>query len=66
GLDLLKGEAAPAALSAEAQALLQERADARARKDFAASDRLRDALAGLGVLVKDGKDGQRWEMRGPR
>jgi cysteinyl-tRNA synthetase len=66
GLDLLKPDDAPEALSPEAEALLRERADARARKDFSASDRLRDALAGLGVLVKDGKDGQSWEKRGPR
>ena len=66
GLDLLKADEAPLALSAEAENLLKERADARARKDFAASDRLRDALAALGVLVKDGKAGQSWEMRGPR
>jgi cysteinyl-tRNA synthetase len=66
GLDLLKPEAAPATLSAEAEALLKERAAARARKDFAVSDRLRDALAEMGVLVKDGKEGQSWEKRGPR
>jgi len=34
------------------------------RKDFAASDRLRDALAGMGVVVKDGKTGQTWSRTG--
>ncbi|MDX6266564.1 MAG: cysteinyl-tRNA synthetase, partial [Frankiales bacterium] len=40
--------------------LLEQRSAARAGKDFAASDRLRDELAGLGVLVKDTPDGQEW------
>lgn len=36
--------------------LLGERAAARARKDFKESDRIRDELAGMGVVIKDGKD----------
>jgi cysteinyl-tRNA synthetase len=42
-----------ATLPEGADALLQQRAAARAGKDFAASDRLRDELAALGVAVKD-------------
>ena len=34
--------------------------NARAARDFAASDRLRDELAALGVTVEDTRDGQRW------
>ena len=41
-------------------ALLDERAAARAARDFAASDRLRDELAVHGVTVEDTRDGQRW------
>jgi cysteinyl-tRNA synthetase len=41
-------------------ALLEARLTARAARDFAASDRLRDELAGLGVTVEDTRDGQRW------
>jgi cysteinyl-tRNA synthetase len=41
-------------------ALLAERAAARAARDFAASDRLRDELAAHGVTVEDTRDGQRW------
>ena len=41
-------------------ALLAERAAAREARDFAASDRLRDELAGHGVTVEDTRDGQRW------
>ena len=55
GLDL---GAASADLTAEQQALVDERAAARANQDWAASDRLRDELKDLGVLVKDSKDGQ--------
>jgi cysteinyl-tRNA synthetase len=48
------------ALDLELQALLDERAAARAARDWAASDRLRDELAGRGVVVEDTRDGQRW------
>jgi cysteinyl-tRNA synthetase len=40
--------------------LLAAREDARANRDWAASDRLRDELAALGVAVEDTRDGQRW------
>jgi cysteinyl-tRNA synthetase len=43
-------------LSEAAARLIDERKAARARKDFKESDRLRDELAAIGVLVKDGKD----------
>jgi len=36
--------------------LVFARAAARARKDFAESDRIRDELAAMGVVLKDGKD----------
>ena len=49
-----------AELSAELAALLDERAGARAARDWAGSDRLRDELAELGVAVEDTRDGQRW------
>ena len=39
--------------------LLDERLKARAAKDWAASDRIRDGLAAAGIRVKDRKDGQR-------
>ncbi|HEX2627223.1 MAG TPA: cysteine--tRNA ligase [Candidatus Limnocylindrales bacterium] len=47
-------------LPAGAQELLDARSAARAARDFAASDRLRDELAALGVSVEDTRDGQRW------
>lgn len=42
---------------ARVEELIAERKAARAAKDWAASDRARDALAAMGVAVKDNKDG---------
>jgi cysteinyl-tRNA synthetase len=52
------------ALPADLVALLEARAAARAARDWAASDRLRDNLAVAGVLVEDSRDGQRWRRAG--
>jgi len=40
--------------------LLEQRATARAAKDFAAADRLRDELAEAGIVVEDRPEGPRW------
>jgi cysteinyl-tRNA synthetase len=40
------------------------RAEARARKDWSASDRLRDALLACGVELKDSKEGTTWTVSG--
>jgi cysteinyl-tRNA synthetase len=53
------GKAAKTEIPAEIQALLTARADARAAKNWAESDRLRDAIAAAGWTVKDSKDGQK-------
>ena len=42
--------------------LLQERADARKRRDFAAADRIRDELSARGVVIEDGPQGARWKV----
>ena len=52
------GKAAKAEVPADVQALLDARAAARAAKNWAESDRLRDAIAAAGWAVKDSKDGQ--------
>jgi cysteinyl-tRNA synthetase len=41
---------------------LQERAEARARQDWAAADRVRDALTSAGVVVEDTPSGPRWTL----
>ena len=48
------------ALPVDLAALLDERAAARAARDWSASDRLRDDLAARGIAVEDTRDGQRW------
>ncbi len=47
-------------LDPDLQALIDARADARAERDWAASDRLRDELAERGIAIEDSRDGQRW------
>jgi cysteinyl-tRNA synthetase len=42
--------------------LISDRAAARARKDFQESDRIRDELAAMGVVIKDSKEGTTWEI----
>ncbi|WP_350287691.1 cysteine--tRNA ligase [uncultured Croceitalea sp.] len=44
-------------LSGVVQLLIQLRNNARANKDFATSDKIRDELAAMGVQLKDGKEG---------
>jgi cysteinyl-tRNA synthetase len=46
----------------QVEGLISERAAARARKDFKESDRIRDQLAALGVVIKDSKEGTTWEI----
>ena len=52
------GKAEKTEVPAEVQALLDARAAARAAKNWAESDHLRDAIAAAGWVVKDSKDGQ--------
>ncbi len=44
------------------QILLDQRAEAKARKDFETSDRLRDKLLNLGITIQDGKDGATYSL----
>jgi cysteinyl-tRNA synthetase len=43
--------------------LLERRSEARADRDFATSDRIRDELAALGIGIEDGPDGSSWHRR---
>jgi len=43
-------------------ALLAQREDARARKDYAAADAVRDRLAALGLTIEDTPQGVRWTL----
>jgi cysteinyl-tRNA synthetase len=44
------------------EGLVTARTAARARKDFKESDRIRDELAAMGVVIKDSKEGTTWEI----
>jgi len=46
------------------EALIVERKEARAAKDFARSDEIRDQLAQQGVILKDGPEGTQWYREG--
>lgn len=52
-----------AMLDAEIEALLDERRQARANRDFARSDEIRDELAARGIILEDTKDGVRWKRK---
>ena len=42
--------------------LLEQRMKAKANKDWATSDKIRDSLSALGFEVKDTKDGFTWKL----
>jgi cysteinyl-tRNA synthetase len=49
---------------AEVEKLVAERQDARKKRDFAASDRIRKELADRGIIVEDSRDGTvRWKRK---
>jgi cysteinyl-tRNA synthetase len=56
-------DATTGALSALVEDLLAQRQDARARRDFAAADEVRDRLTAAGVSVEDSPDGPTWSLK---
>ena len=66
-LDLLKAPkettaSADDALTAEIDALIKQRNEARANKDWATADAIRDKLSAMNVVVVDTKDGISWHF----
>jgi len=45
------------------EVLITERTEARASKDFARSDEIRDELAAQGIVLEDGADGTTWKRK---
>jgi cysteinyl-tRNA synthetase len=51
-----------AVVDALAGVALEQRQEARARKDYAAADAIRDRLAAAGIAVEDTAAGPRWTL----
>lgn len=58
------GDAEASALDALVQTMITQRAQARADKDWAAADRIRDAIAAAGITLEDTPDGTHWSIDG--
>lgn len=52
-----------AVIDALVQVAIDQRQEARARKDFAAADAIRDGLAHIGIVLEDTPSGARWTMK---
>jgi cysteinyl-tRNA synthetase len=56
-------DATTGALAALVEDLLEQRQDARARRDFAAADAIRGQLTAAGISVEDSPDGPTWSLK---
>ena len=61
GLRLEGAAAVDVEMDARIDALVRERDDARASKDWARADELRDQLSGEGIALEDSREGTRWQ-----
>jgi cysteinyl-tRNA synthetase len=50
-------------LDSEVQSLIDERQEARRRRDFSRADEIRVELSNRGIVLEDTKDGVRWKRR---
>jgi cysteinyl-tRNA synthetase len=50
-------------LDSEVQSLIDERQEARRRRDFARADEIRVELLARGIVLEDTKDGVRWKRK---
>jgi len=50
-------------LDSQVQAMIDERQEARRRRDFARADEIRVELANRGIILEDTKDGVRWKRK---
>ncbi|MGL3151428.1 cysteine--tRNA ligase [Microbacterium sp. A82] len=63
-IEAAAGGAEASALDALVQAMITQRAQARADKDWAAADRIRDAIAAAGITLEDTPAGTHWSIDG--
>ena len=57
------GEQKREMLDSEVQSLIDDRQEARRRRDFGRADEIRDELANRGIILEDTKDGVRWKRK---
>src|SRR5262249_48073407 len=57
------GESRAEMLEGEIQKLIDERQEARHRRDFSRADEIRDELSERGIILEDTKDGVRWKSK---
>lgn len=57
-----KAESTDSEINAEVEALIEQRTQARANKDWATADAIRDKLKDMNVVIKDTKDGIEWHF----
>ena len=57
------GEQQREMLDSEIQSLIDERQEARRRRDFKRADEIRDELSSRGIILEDTKDGVRWKRK---
>ncbi|MDQ1215697.1 cysteinyl-tRNA synthetase [Microbacterium arborescens] len=50
------------ALDALVRTMIDQRAEARATKDWTTADRIRDAIAAAGIVLEDGPEGTHWSV----
>ena len=60
GINLETNSVAAKADTAEIEKLIEARNAAKADKDWAAADKIRDTLAEMGVVMKDTREGTKW------
>ena len=61
--DQRRGQDATGVVDGLVAEMLKQRESARARRDFAAADGIRDALTALGIQIDDTPQGPRWSLR---
>jgi cysteinyl-tRNA synthetase len=57
------GDEAREMLDSEVQSLIDQRQEARRRRDFGRADEIRHELADRGIILEDTKDGVRWKRK---
>jgi len=51
------------ALEGVMRLIIEMRSEAKATRNFALSDRIRDQLAAVGISIKDSKEGSTWDRK---